>query len=436
MIPPSWQRLGLAWTFLPLVMLSLGAESKAPVIGRSLSPEGIILSRTQLGQPWLNVKQNQELTGGLTLLGLHGAVLQSKNGAIQVKFLSDVNDISPYPVRETALVLPTQVSKADLDFTLERGRVDVINTRDKGSATARVTVLGEVWDLTLLQPGNSVALEMFGRWPRGVPFTPNPGPKDVPNVNLIVLVTRGEVQVKHNGVQNLMQAPPGPALLHWDNYYGADAAPTKLDKLPDWANAEAGSTEEGKRRATVLEKVRGLSLIKTPGELLDQLVNSEDPAMRKFAVFAMGALDDLPRLGDTLRTTKYPDVWDNGVLALRHWIGRGPGQDLILYHGLIAEKKFTPVEAETTLSLLHSFSDDERARVETYQMLINFLNHEQLAIRGLAYWHLKRLADPKTVEAIHFDPLAPRDQRDKGVAQWRERLKNGEFPPKSKTEKK
>lgn len=426
----TWLRLGLAWAFLPFLSSTLEAkQNQGPVIARMLSPQGTMLNRTLFGQPWEEVKQNQELTGGPTLLGLHGAVLQSANGAVQLNFLGDINDVSPFPVRETAVVLPTEASKTDLDFTLERGRIDLVNTRKTGTATVRVTVLGEAWDLTLLQPGNSVAMEIFGRWPRGVPFNPNPGPKEGPNVNLIILVIKGEIQVKHEGVQNLMQAPPGLALLHWDSFHGADPVPLKLDKLPDWSYVQA-TTEEGKKRAALLMKVRQLASTKSLNEVLDQLVNSEDPLERKFAVYAMGALDDLPRLATALQTTKYPDVWDNGVLALRHWIGRAPGQDLILYRGLIENKKLTPLEAETVMSLLHSFGDDELKRVETYELLVGYLGHELLPIRGLANWHLKRLADPKAVEAIGYDPLAPKEQRDKAAAQWRELLRKGELPPK------
>src|SRR5690242_8161130 len=109
----SWLRLGLAWAFLPLLLPSLGAEEKAPVIAKSVSPEGTMLRRTEFGQPWHLVKNKEELTGGETVLGLHGAVLLSKNGAIRVSFLSDINGISPYPVRETSVVLPTDPTGAD-----------------------------------------------------------------------------------------------------------------------------------------------------------------------------------------------------------------------------------------------------------------------------------------------------------------------------------
>jgi len=422
----SWLRLGLAWAVLPLLLPALAAEQKAAVIGRSLAPDGLMFRRSELGQPWHIVKKNEELTGGQTILGLRGAELQSKNGAVGLTFLGDINGHSPYPIRETAIVLPTKASETDLDFTFERGRLDLVNRKDKGAAKVRVLVLGEPWDLTLETPGTRIALEMFGRWPRGVPFNPNPGPKDVPTVHLISLVLKGEVQVKHDGVQRLLQAPPGLAMLQWDNSDPTNPLPQKLDKLPDWGTGE-NPTEEQKKLAAVLKKIHGLILTRPLDEVLDQLVKSDDPLERRFAVFAMGALDDLPRLAEALRTAKHDDVWDNGVLALRHWIGRGPGQDMTLYRGLIAKKGYTPLQAETVLTLLHSFSEEERAQIETYGLLIGYLSNDELPIRGLAHWHLKRLVDGKAVEAIGFDPLAPKEQRDKALAKWRELLKKSDM---------
>ncbi len=422
MTRPSRPCLGLAWTLLVLLPPALGAAEKAPVIARSLTPDASMLRRTEFGQPWHLVKKNDELTGGQTVLGLRGAAMQSKNGAVRLTFLGDINGRSPYPIRETAIVMPDKPSQSDLDFTLERGRIDLVNLKEKGPATVRVTVLGEPWEYVLETPGTSIALEIYGRWPRGVPFNPKPGPKDVPNVHLISLVLKGEVQVKYDGMQRLLQAPPGLAMLDWDNSDPSHPLPQQLNKLPDWGTG-ANPTEEQKKIAVVLKKIHGLMMTRPLDEVLDQMVKSEEPLERRFAVFAMGALDDLPRLATALRTTKYEDVWDNGVLALRHWIGRGPGQDIKLYHGLIEKKNYTPLQAETVLSLLHSFGDEERVQIETYGLLVGYLGNEELPLRGLAYWHLKRLVDGKEVKALGYDPLAPKEQRDQAQAKWRDLLK-------------
>jgi len=138
-------------------------------------------------------------------------------------------------------------------------------------------------------------------------------------------------------------------------------------------------------------------------------------------------------LGAALRDSRHADFWDNAVLALRHWIGRGPGQDQKLYKRLVDGKKVTPVEAETILSLLHSFSEDDLARRETYELLIGYLDHTQLGIRGLASWHLERLYPEG--KGFSYDPVQSKEQRQKAIQKWKAVLKNGDLPPKTKNDR-
>src|SRR5262249_1105389 len=150
-------------------------------------------------------------------------------------------------------------------------------------------------------------------------------------------------------------------------------------------------TPVAKKKKQIIEKFREAIVAKSIEGAVDEFLNSDNELERTLAIFAMGALDQLQRLGKAMRGAKQPDVWETGVVALRHWIGRGPGQDQVLYNGLIEGANYQPVHAETVLQLLHSFGEAELASPETYQTLIDYLEHDQLAIRGLAYWHLYRL---------------------------------------------
>src|SRR5262249_16014511 len=141
---------------------------------------------------------------------------------------------------------------------------------------------------------------------------------------------------------------------------------------------------------------------------IKQYVNSDDPNDRLLAVLVVGATDNLLGLGHLLREAKQPDVWENGVMVLRNWINRNPGNDQIVYKAFVDFAKAPPIEAETVLQLLHSFGEDELAHPEVYQTLIDYLEHDRLAIRGLANWHLSRLV-PKG-KAFGFNPLDLKDK--------------------------
>jgi hypothetical protein len=136
------------------------------------------------------------------------------------------------------------------------------------------------------------------------------------------------------------------------------------------------------------------------------------------------------RLGAVLANAKHADTWDYGVRALRHWIGRGPGQDMKLYNGLIKEAKMSELEAETVLQLLHSFGEDQLTHPELYEVLIDFLDHDKLAIRGLAHWHLYRLVPEG--QKIAYSPLDPKESRMKPIQEWKKLIPPGKLPPHSK----
>src|SRR5262249_5841001 len=179
--------------------------------------------------------------------------------------------------------------------------------------------------------------------------------------------------------------------IEWDNFTGMDEAPRRLEDLPKWSRGGKQTTERGQKTREALQRFASALKKKSLGEVLDEFIESDSEADRRLAVTAMAATDNLERLAKALREAKHQDVWENGILALRHWIGRGPGQDQILYQGLIQKRKLSPVHAETVLQLLHSFGETELAQPETYQTLIDYLDHDLLPIRGLAYWHLQRL---------------------------------------------
>jgi hypothetical protein len=400
-------------------------------VAKGVSPTGTLFRRAAEGKPWQMVKEGEAVPAGELLLGLPGAAVVAADGAVRLTFVSDLSGTSPLPVVETAVVL-REGKDVDLDVFIERGRVDLTNVKDKGPARFRVRVLPESeGGVVVAEPGASVAIEVFGSWPAGVPFKKNAGPEHAPTKHLVALVLKGEVTVKLGERQFAMKAPPGPALVEMDTVAGADFTPRRLDTLPEWAE-QKGKPEVVAKKKALIEEFRRLITTKSLDAALDTFVNSDDPDKRRGAVNAMGATDDLKRLGTVLATTKYADTWDYAVRALRHWIGRGPGQDQKLYDGLIKEAKFNELEAETVLQLLHSFSDEQLSRPELYEVLIDFLDHDKLAIRGLAHWHLSRLAPDG--RKIGHNPTESKEARQKAVKEWRKLIPPGKLPPPPKAD--
>src|SRR5262249_40143921 len=218
--------------------------------------------------------------------------------------------------RESAVVLKKN-SRVDMDILLDRGRITLTNQKKKGSAQVLVHVRDKTWDLTLDEPGASIALELYGRWPAGVRFTTRPGRKHVPTAALVFIVLKGKVTWKFGRTEHAMKAPPGPAFIEWDSVSGADETPRYLKELPPWVKLKGATTAEGKARQALLDKFRRLGLRKSVAAAIEEFINSDKEADRTLALIAMGAVDDLAGLAKALREAKHLDVWDNGVLVLR-----------------------------------------------------------------------------------------------------------------------
>lgn len=415
-----------------LAVPAVRAEEKAErkEVARSAGEAGVLLRRAPDSKEWQPVPEKGALQSGDLVLGIDvGAALVSNNGAVRLNFRGDFDRTSPFPILETA-VIPNAATDVDLDVTFDRGRIDLVNTREKGPARVRLHVRHKSCEIVLPQPGDRAAIEIYGRWPRGVPFKKDPKPGEGPALAIVGLAVKGEIELKGKEHHLTLKAPPGLALIEGDGLEEFDPKPEYLDKLPAWAVEGAPETERGKLVRALLGRFRKQVLAKGVGEALDAMMQSDNPLERRGAVILMGATDDLPRLAHALLSAKHIDVWDDAVLTMRHWIGRAPGQDQKLYNWLVTERMYKPNQAESLLQLLHSFSDDEVAKPELYEVLINYLASERPGLRGLAYWHLVRLAPAG--KKIAYNPLGPKEERDKGVEEWRKLIPPGKLPPEDK----
>jgi hypothetical protein len=437
--------LALAGALLaPRPLPAAPTESKPPEerrveVGQCLSPAGTLFRRQGPQKAWQAVRPQQTVHSRDLLLALPGAVaaVESGNGAVRAYLWGNTPELSRSAVLESAVVLHATPG-VDLDFTLHRGRVALLSTKDKEPARVRVRVRDTVWELTLPDKGDEVALELWGRWPRGIPFSADPKSADRPTADLVFLTLSGSADVKAGPSRYTMHAPPRDGYFHWDSVDGQDPGPQGLEKPPAWATPGAARTTEARRVRQILdrlgEQVRDKPLTIALTSLLDGTDDAADKAQatvtRQFVVFSWGACDDLGRLVGALGDPKHPEVRETAVDALRHWIGRAPGQDLDLDNFLVKEEKYPPTQAEIVLQMLHSPFDADRP--ETYQTLIEYLRSDKVAIRQLAKWHLERLAPAG--RPIAFNPAGSEEERTKGYQKWKELIPDGQLPPKRKPE--
>jgi hypothetical protein len=399
--------------------------------GKCQSASATFVRRESPDKAWQVVRENDKLyTGDLIISGTQGALVSS-NGDVRLSAMAAMTGISEFPIIETAVILH-EPKDVDLDFTLDRGRVELVNLKKSGAARVRIRVGDHAAVMTLAEPGDRMVDEVYGRWPKGVHFKKNAKPDDGPAIAVLAMALKGEIDIKGTHHEVVLKAPPGPALLVMQNFGDHKTpVPEHMEHVPAWAK-EGGRPDDDEKKLAAGKKFRELAIKKSIPEAVDELAKSDSIDEQTLAVFIMGATDDLEKLGKTMQSTKHQEVWDAGVLALHHWIGRCPGQDQKLYDALLEKVKMKPVQAETVMDLLHTYGDDDLAKPETYEMLITYLQSDLLAVRGLAYWHLERLVPEG--KKIGYSPLASKDERDKAIHAWQELLPPGKLPAPPKGE--
>jgi hypothetical protein len=444
--PRTWQQAWALRRVLDRVRAGLGQQADIPSVTKTPEPvpppaggseaaaavatcgpiDGVLLQRAKPDAAWQFLDPKQSIRAEVLLVALPGAKILSGNGNVQLGMIADIGHRGPLPVYESAVRLH-QNAKVDLDVSVERGIATFTNLKKEGTASVRVRFAGQTWDLTLREPGTKAGMEIYGRQPPGAPEFVQVGAhvqvKDPPTIAVYFGVARGSVALRAGDQEIVLDAPPGPAKLHWDSALKRIEV-MHLDKLPE--SLQPTTDEERKHYEDICTRVRTLR----DGDLdtvLEKALESDDPMTHNGAVVVLGALDKLPRLLEVLGTSKYADARDKSIVVLRNWVGRGPGQTEKLYDYLTNERKLKPPQAKTALHLLFGFTEKEYRDPDTYEVLIGSLNHSKLAVRELARWHLVRLAPEG--KKIGYDAAAAPEQRAQAYQQWRVLIPAGQVPP-------
>jgi len=407
-------------------------ESKKTPLARCASKDGSLLVLEQGASNWKFAKNADELFAGDLILSGAGAAIENLDKSVKLTFRGDIAGNSPLPIRETAIRLLSNKEGVDFSVDFERGRIELTNTKEMGSVTCRVTLFDDVehGQVKLIEPGSTCSLEELGRWPKGTHFKPQNNDLARPVYDLIYIALKGTSEVSDHGATHFMSAPPGPAMLSWNSADGSYPIKSKLEKLPEWTLPPKLSNPVVKDRMGAVLKFRDQFLSGKPlPEVLTAMAISESEADRFIAVNLMLATDNLDLFFKVMTTTNKNDVIENGIIGLRHWIGRKPGQDLKLYEFMISARHYSKMQAEIFIDLLHSFGDDELKEPEIFEALIGYLGSDKAGIRALANWHLHRLV-PKGRD-IKFDPIAPDAERKEAIVKWKKLVPKGTLPSRS-----
>ncbi|MBX9679772.1 MAG: hypothetical protein K2X38_13495 [Gemmataceae bacterium] len=390
---------------------------------------GAVMLRTTAG--WKPQQAGVEIKPGDFLVALPDATLKTKGGAVELNMIADIGNHGSYPVLESAVTWGGE-SLYDVDATLHRGVIVLKAAKEK--TKARIKFAGETWVFTFLQPETTIVLESYGRLSPGTHAVSKfmrdgfKGDHGEPDLELALLVLKGKVFVDFGAKGVALNAPPGPARVHWNNVTdGVDIA--HIDKMPVNVMSEADpKTKEQLEK--IRKSIENLNKGITPKDVAHAVLD-KDAAIPKLTVVVAGALDNLDGLTLALMAPRQ-EVREAAIRVTRHWLGREDGQ-LKRFHDFLVEKKeLKPVQVRNFLQLLVGFDDRERADPGTYELLIAHLTHKHIAARELAHWHLIRLTPDGN--KIPFDAAGTETALEESQRRWRELIPHGKVPAPPETD--
>jgi hypothetical protein len=427
-------------------------EELASYVSERGAPSILVQREADGNDSWKRLNPGARLYGSDPLVSLpgYGSEVRLDSG-VRVLLQGLLPEFSRDPAMdfmlESALTLhrPDKAAELDADLVLDRGRFYLINTKDAGPARVRLRFGSggaEVWDLTMLDRGTEVGVDLQKAYTRDVNYRDGEDPK----VECYLMVLQGRAQLKIDYEQFPLERGN---LVLWDNKSGQHSPPTPVDpNLPIWKRPPPDKKENAAAPEMVLA-VNELAKkmvdrnARKPGLALGEMLEGEGtlPSGRRLAIYCLGALgeNEIRRLLDVLGDDDptHFDLRGAAIFTLRRWLSRRPAQGKQLFDAatktglLLRGQKYRVTEAETIFTLLHDFPDTDRDKRETYELLANELLSDKVAIAELAYWHLSRLAPG--VKLPPFNPAWPKEDRRAAKADILKLIEDGKLPPRPAT---
>ena len=435
---PDKEKKGSGGTDVKPIPPPMGKPSMARhPAGRFVSPGEVLVHQERDGG-WQRVAIKTDVFTGENLVSLPSYKSEIRtNKGVRLLLWGNLPEFFPQPLLESAVVLHHN-PEVDLELTLKRGRIYLTSDKDKGPAQVRLRFWNEeVWDLTLEEPGTSIAIELQSAYlPQLKPLE-----GEEPLVAVFLYVVNGQALLKTEyRTFGDLKGPPGRAFFVWNNkgagLQGPEFRPMRIQEF----EAKMAIPKKAQDLKAAREELSGVLVKdKKVDVALMELIDSKTatPAQQTLGIRSLAALDDIKDLFDALGDTEPGHMLKRreSLFALRTWLSRGAGQAAKLYDrknktGLLIDRGFSAETADVILELLYGPSAEARKQPETYSALIAYLKHDRLEVRELAIWNLLFLVPERGHKlAATYNPAGGADQLNDAYEKWKKLIPEGTVPP-------
>jgi hypothetical protein len=189
----------------------------------------------------------------------------------------------------------------------------------------------------------------------------------------------------------------------------------QLRALPAWMSPEGVKQTPTQRVfARTFEKEFALDL--PVSQSIPAVAKSEMARMAEAAVHTLSLTGNYQEMIRALQS-KHEEARVAAIIGLREWLGADAQRGDALRDE--TAKVFPDADVRIVTTLLWGFGDGAARDPQISRQLIDWLAHDDIAIRELAYFHVLAM----TAKNHNYKPLLPKPQRDAAITRWDEHLK-------------
>lgn len=303
-----------------------------------------------------------------------------------------------------------------LTMAIDRGRVGFqrpLSTENQEPVSVRLSLRGQMVELTLNEPGSHCAVEVGQRAPQG--RRPDP----------LLLLPEGGIHVVAGSVALSWNGGPAVALAADIGYAAWPVPPNPVQvgpqrAVPNWLSPEGlPLTAADKTKYRMYEKE--FAIDQPVSMSIPALVSDRRETISSLATYTLGLVDDVPMLVKALKSehesTRLAAIW-----CLRNWLPSDANNAAILE--MEVERVFQDDEVSTVVELLWGYSSDAAMDKTITSQLLDWMDVKEIAIRELAFLNVSRLTN--RAYAHGYRPNLADSPRNAALVGWRNHVeKNG-----------
>ncbi|MFP6765562.1 MAG: hypothetical protein VB858_18180, partial [Planctomycetaceae bacterium] len=307
----------------------------------------------------------------------------------------------------------------DMAFQIHRGRIAIKReapAKEAGPLKLGVRLFDELCRLTCTSAGCQCGIEITRREPHRF----EEDLSSDPYTGSLFLIQGQASFAGQSSKPNALNGPAWWPLSIKDRQAQlTSASQPPLLTTPNWLDSDQrGLSSTDRRYAIRFRKAIDPDL---PLEhSVSAIVSSPDPRLAEYAVQLLDVTRRVSGLVDAMARVEHEEARLAAISGLRRWLPQAEENRDILKSEL--EKCFPPDQIEPIYRLLWGYDDSDARNQVTSRILVDWLKHDNIVIRQLAFMHIYRL----TGQRYDFRPINPPNQRRVAVDRWDQHLKKND----------